>query len=76
MGYTDRQIEAYFAPYDPAFRTDEEPVNEQEEAEKIIMGDLFAQLEKVFARFSKYDRQTMMDNYGDVIDKVTELMEE
>ena len=75
MGFSDRDIECYYAPFDPAFMTDAEPVDEHREETTIIMGDLFAELEKVFSKFDRYDKDIMIDNDSKIIEKVYELME-
>ena len=71
--YSDRDIEARFAWCDPAFMPEEEP--EEENDEQIIMGQLFADLEKVFAKYDRRDIEVMADHDNEVVDKIYELME-
>ena len=71
--YSDRDIEAIFAWCDPAFMPEEEP--EEENDEQIIMGQLFADLEKVFAKYDRRDIDVMADHDNEVVDKIYELME-
>lgn len=71
--YSDRDIEARFAWCDPAFMPDDEP--EEENDEKIIMGELFADLEKVFAKYDRRDIEMIADHDNEVVDKIYELME-
>jgi hypothetical protein len=71
--YSDRDIEARFAWCDPAFLPEEEP--EEENDEQIIMGQLFADLEKVFAKYDRRDIEVMAEHDNEVVDKIYELME-
>ena len=71
--YSDRDIEARFAWCDPAFMPEEEPHEESEE--RIIMGELFADLEKVFAKYDRRDIEMIADHDDEVVDKIYELME-
>ena len=71
--YSDRDIEARFAWCDPAFMPDEEP--EEDNDEQIIMGQLFADLEKVFAKYDRRDIEMIADHDNEVVDKIYELME-
>jgi len=71
--YSDRDIEAIYAWCDPAFMPDEEP--EEENDEQIIMGQLFADLERVFAKYDRRDIEVMADHDNEVVDKIYELME-
>ena len=71
--YSDRGIEARFAWCDPAFLPEEEP--EEENDEQIIMGQLFADLEKVFAKYDRRDIEMIADHDDEVVDKIYELME-
>jgi hypothetical protein len=71
--YSDRDIEARFAWCDPAFMPEEEP--EEENDEQIIMGQLFADLEKVFAKYDRRDIEAIADHDDEVVDKIYELME-
>ena len=71
--YSDRDIEARFAWCDPAFMPDEEP--EEENDEQIIMGQLFADLEKIFAKYDRRDIEMIADHDDEVVDKIYELME-
>ena len=71
--YSDRDIEARFAWCDPAFLPEEEP--EEENDEQIIMGQLFADLEKVFAKYDRRDLEAIADHDDEVVDKIYELME-
>ena len=71
--YSDRDIEARFAWCDPAFLPEEEP--EEENDEQIIMGQLFADLEKVFAKYDRRDIEAIADHDDEVVDKIYELME-
>lgn len=71
--YSDRDIEARFAWCDPAFMPEEEP--EEENDEQIIMGQLFADLEKVFAKYDRRDIEVIADHDDEVVDKIYELME-
>ena len=71
--YSDRDIEARFAWCDPAFMPEEEP--EEENDEQIIMGQLFADLEKVFAKYDRRDIEMIADHDDEVVDKIYELME-
>ena len=73
MGYSDREIEARFAWCDPAFLPEEEP--EEENDDQIIMGELFAELEKLFATYGKYEKGILANHDDEIIDKVYELME-
>jgi len=52
---------------------EEEP--EEENDEQIIMGQLFADLEKVFAKYDRRDIDVMADHDNEVVDKIYELME-
>lgn len=71
--YSDRDIETRFAWCDPAFMPEEEP--EEENDEQIIMGQLFADLEKVFAKYDRRDIEAIADHDDEVVDKIYELME-
>lgn len=71
--YSDRDIEARFAWCDPAFMPDDEP--EEENDETIIMGQLFADLEKIFAKYDRRDIEVIADHDNEVVDKIYELME-
>lgn len=71
--YSDRDIEERFAWCDPAFMPEEEP--EEENDEQIIMGQLFADLEKVFAKYDRRDIEAIADHDDEVVDKLYELME-
>lgn len=71
--YSDRDIEARFAWCDPAYLPEEEP--EEENDEQIIMGQLFADLEKVFAKYDRRDIEVIADHDNEVVDKIYELME-
>ena len=52
---------------------DKEP--EEENDEQIIMGQLFADLEKIFAKYDRRDIEMIADHDDDVVDKIYELME-
>jgi len=71
--YSDRDIEARFAWCDPAYLPEEEP--EEENDEQIIMGQLFADLEKVFAKYDRRDIEVIAEHGDEVVDEIYELME-
>ena len=72
--YSDRDIEAIYAWCDPAFMPEEEP-EEEDNDEQIIIGQLFADLERVFAKYDRRDIEVMADHDNEVVDKIYELME-
>lgn len=73
--FSDRDVENYYARFDPAYMTDDEPADEHEQEVREIMADLFKDLEKAFGKLTRYDKEALMDRDDEVIEKIYELME-
>lgn len=73
MAYSDRDIEARYAWCDPAYMPEDK--QEEENDERVIMGELFADLEKVFAKYDRRDIEAIASHDDEVVDKLYELME-